>query len=227
MVKKRIVVFAPHPDDETFGCGGTIAKKISEGYEVLIVVMTDGRYAFLNVLGIESDPTPEQLKEIRKEELKRAVKHLGVPETNLIFLDFVDGTLANREKEVEEKVAEVLSKHRPDEVYLPSKRDGHPDHRAACRIVKNSVMKLGIKPVKYQYQITHKYARIGPFVEAFINLFTNKRVHVDVSRFLHIKKLAIEEFKSEITAVSSRQHKPVIESVKKFLKEKEMFYVDR
>jgi len=227
LVKKKIVVFAPHPDDETFGCGGTIAKKISEGYDVLIVVMTDGRYAFLNVLGIESDPTPEQLKEIRKEELKRAVKHLGVPETNLIFLDFVDGTLANREKEVEEKVAEVLSKHRPDEVYFPYKRDGHPDHRAACRIVKNSIMKLGIKPVKYQYQITHKYARIGPFVEAFLNLFTNKRVHVDVSRFLHIKKLAIEEFKSEITAVSSRQHKPVIESVKKFLKEKEMFYVER
>lgn len=223
---KKIVVFAPHPDDETFGCGGTIAKKLSEGYDVLIVVMTDGRYAFLNVLGIESDPTPEQLKEIRKEELKRAARHLGVPETKLIFLEFVDGTLADREKEAEEKVVEILSKNRPDEVYLPSKRDGHPDHRATYRIVKNSIMKLGIRPMKYQYQISHRYARIGPFIEAFFNLFKNKRVHVDVSKFLHVKKLAIEEFKSEITAVTSRQHKPVIESIKKFLKNEEVFYVE-
>ena len=49
--------FAPHPDDETWGCGGTVAKKISEGYEVLIMVLTDGRYAFQKMLGIESKTT--------------------------------------------------------------------------------------------------------------------------------------------------------------------------
>jgi len=224
---KRIVVFAPHPDDETFGCGGTIAKKISEGHEVLIVVMTDGRHAFLHVLGIESDPTPEQLKKIRREELKRAAKHLGVPENNLIFLDFVDGTLLECEHEATEKVIEILSMFGPDEVYFPHKSDGHSDHRAAYRIVNNSLKRIGLNPIKYQYQITHKYARIGPIIESFIDFFTNrKKVDVDISNFLYIKKLAIEEFKSEITAVSVRQHKPVIKSVHKFLKSKEEFYVE-
>lgn len=85
------------------------------------------------------------MKETRKEALKRAARRLGVPQTNLIFLDFVDRTLADREKEAEEKVAEILSKNRSDEVYFPSKRDGHPDHRATYRIVKNSIRKLGIK----------------------------------------------------------------------------------
>ena len=65
MKKKTVIVFAPHPDDETWGCGGSIAKKISEGFEVIVVILTDGRYAFSEIFGINSDPTPEELKEIR------------------------------------------------------------------------------------------------------------------------------------------------------------------
>lgn len=41
-MNKRIIVFAPHPDHETLGCAGTIAKRLNEGYEVLLVVLTDG-----------------------------------------------------------------------------------------------------------------------------------------------------------------------------------------
>lgn len=221
-------MFAPHPDDETFGCGGTIAKKISEGYEVLVVVMTDGRYAFLNVLGLDADPTPEQLKKIRQEEVKRATKILGVPEDNLVFLDFVDGTLENSKKEAEEKVVEILQENHPDEVYIPYKRDGHSDHRAAYKIVKNALKKVGGSPVCYMYSITHRFARFGRFIDAFLAfLFRCKKVCVDVSEFLHVKKLAIAEFKSELTVVSVRQHKPVIASTEKFEKEKEMFYVTK
>ncbi len=226
-VSKKIIVFAPHPDDETLGCGGTIAKRISEGYEVLVVVMTDGRYAFLNVLDIDSDPTPEELKEIRKEEVKRATEILGVPEENLIFLDFVDGTLETNEEKAEEKVAEILSKNRPVEVYFPYKNDGHPDHRAACRIVKNSIRKSGISTLIYQYSITHKYARIGPIVNVVFNLFNQRMVRVDVSKFLLIKKAALKEFKSELTAISSRQHKPIINGVKKFLNNEETFHTEK
>jgi len=226
-MSKKIIVFAPHPDDETLGCGGTIAKRISEGCDVLVVVMTDGRHAFLNIFGIASDPTPEELKEIRKEEVKRAVGILGVPEENLIFLNFVDRTLENNEEKAEEKVAEILSKNRPVEVYFPYKNDGHPDHRAACRIVKNSIRKSGISALMYQYSITHKYARIGPIMNVFFNLFNRSMVRVDVSKFLLIKEAALKEFKSELTAVSSRQHKPVVNGVKKFLNDEETFHTEK
>jgi len=224
---KKIIVFAPHPDDETLGCGGTIAKRISEGCEVLAVVMTDGRYAFLNVLDIDSDPTPEELKAIRKEEVKRATEILGVPEENLIFLDFVDRTLENNEEEAEEKVAEILSKNRPMEVYFPYKRDGHPDHRAAYRIVRNSIRKSGISALMYQYSITHKYARIGAIVDVFLNFLRLNILRVDVSKFLLLKEAALKEFKSELTAVSSRQRKPIIDGVKKFLNSEEVFYIEK
>jgi LmbE family N-acetylglucosaminyl deacetylase len=225
--KKRILVFAPHPDDETFGCGGTIAKRISEGYEVLIVVMTDGRHAFLHVLGIDFDPSPEKLKELRKEEVKRAARILGVPEDNLIFLDFIDGTLKNNKENAEEKVAKIMSENRPVEVYLPHQNDGHPDHRAAYWIVRNSMRKMGISTLTYQYSIMHKYARLGPLINDFLSPLKKHIVRVDISNFLPIKEAAAREFKTELTAVSNRQHKPVIRSIRRFLKYEEVFYIDK
>jgi LmbE family N-acetylglucosaminyl deacetylase len=224
---KKIIVFAPHPDDETFGCGGTIVKRINEGYEVLIVIMTDGRHAFQHVLGIHFGPTPEELKEIRKEEVKRATKILGVLEENLIFLDFVDGTLKNNMEKAEEKVVEILSKNRPVEVYFPYRKDGNPDHRAANRILNNSIKKLSISTLIYQYSITHKYSRIGPILDAFLGFFKRNMVRVDISNFLIIKEAACKEFKTELTPVSSRKHRSVVHSIKKFLKSKEAFYIDK
>jgi len=221
------MVFAPHPDDETLGCGGTMAVRMSEGYEVLVVIMTDGRHSFLEMLGIDSDPTPEELKEIRREEVKRATRILGVPERNLIFLDFVDGTLGNNEDEAEEKVTKILSGNRPVEVYFPYRKDYHPDHLAAYRIVRNSVSKSGIFPAMYQYSINHKYARVGPIMDAFFNLFKHNMVSVDISRFLPLKKEAVKEFRSELSTISSKKQNPLINDIKIFLKNKETFYIDK
>lgn len=227
MNKKRIIVFAPHPDDETLGCGGTIAKKIAEGYDVLIVVMTDGRYAFLKAIGLEFGPTPEELKEIRKEEAKRAMKILGVPEENLIFLDFVDGTLQDNMDEAEKKIVEILREKHPAEVYLPHKNDYHPDHRAAYQIVKNSIAKLGISTKMYQYLITYRYARFGPLLDRVLNYFRGNVVHVDISKFLKKKEAAVKEFKSEMTSFLSKHQKPIVYGIKRFLKPKEVFYIDK
>jgi LmbE family N-acetylglucosaminyl deacetylase len=224
---KRIIVFAPHPDDETLGCGGTIAKKIAEGYEVLIVVITDGRYLLLKGMGIDSDPTPEQVKEIRRGEVLKAIKILGVPEENVIFLDFVDGTLKENEMAAEEKVAEILEKYALSEVYFPFGRDGHPDHQATNCIVRRTVEKLGIKPAMYRYTIVHKFARLGPLIESFLSIFKRNRVYVDVSEFLSLKEEAVKEFRSELTAISPKQSKPHTKDFKKFLRKKETFYIGR
>jgi LmbE family N-acetylglucosaminyl deacetylase len=115
-LSKRAIVIAPHPDDETLGCGGTIAKKVSENYEVTIVVMTDGKLAFSSVLGINSNPTPEELESIRKEEVTRAAAILGVPRKNLVFFDFEDRTLKEHEKEAEAEVKSLFEANPPTEI---------------------------------------------------------------------------------------------------------------
>jgi LmbE family N-acetylglucosaminyl deacetylase len=226
-LKGRVVVFAPHPDDETLGCGGTIAKKLAEGYEVIIVVMTDGRFLLLKSFGIDDDPSPEQVKEIRRGEVLRATKILGVPEKNVIFLDFVDGTLKENEEAAEEKVTEILEKYMPSEVYFPFERDAHLDHQAANRIVRRAVKKLGITPMMHRYTILHKAARFGPLMEFLASIFKRDRIYVDVSKFLSLKKEAVKEFKSELTAISPKQSKPHTKDFKKFLKKKETYYIDR
>jgi len=226
-LKGRVIVFAPHPDDETLGCGGTIAKKLAEGYEAIVVVMTDGRFLLLKSFGIDDDPSPEQVKDIRRGEVLRATKILGVPEENVIFLDFVDGTLEENEETAEEKVAEILEKYAPSEVYFPFERDAHPDHQAANRIVKRAVEKLNIKPIMYRYMIMHKAARFGPLIESFLSIFKRDRVYVDISEFLPRKREAVKEFKSELTAISPKQSKPHTKDFKKFLKKKETFYIDK
>lgn len=230
--KRRIIVFAPHPDDETFGCGGTIARRISEGYEVVVVVITDGRYSFSVVLGIESDPTPEELKEIRRTETVRATRILGVPEGNLLFLDFEDNTLATREKEVEEKIIEIMKKYTPEEVYFTYEKDYNYDHQATSRIVRRSVQKLGLPCVKYQYSIARPgtcgiYGRVRPLIDVVINVFRKTIVGIDVTEFLNLKDKAISEFKSEISIISKEQKRPITKDIDHFLKNKEMFFLVR
>jgi LmbE family N-acetylglucosaminyl deacetylase len=225
-VKTKIIVFAPHPDDETLGCGGTIAKKLAEGCEVFIVIMTDGRFLLLKYDGIDSDPTPEQVKEIRRGEVLRATKILGVPEENVFFLDFVDGTLVENEKSAEEKVAIILQKFSPEEVYFPYEKDAHPDHQATNRIIKRAIKKLGLKPKMYQYSIAQKFARFGPLLDSFLSIFKH-RVKIDISEFLSLKKEAVKEFKSELTIISPKQSKPHSKDFNKFLKRNEIFYIAR
>jgi len=226
-MKEKIIVFAPHPGDEVWGCGGTIAKRLSEGYEVLVIVMTDGRYAFLKVLGIDSEPTPSELKEIRKGESKRAARILGMKGENLLFLDFEDGMLKKNGAEAREKVIEILSKSSPVEVYFTYEKDSHTDHRATNRIVGNSIRKLGLRTMKCQYSIARNYARIGPLKDTLFNLLRHDIIRVDISKFLPLKEVAIREIKSEITIISSRQERPLTERYDKFLKDEEIFFIDK
>jgi len=219
-----MIVFAPHPDDETLGCGGTIIKKVRDGYEVTIVVMTDGKHALSTVLGINSNPTPEELKRIRKEEVIRATAILGVPERNLIFFDFEDGGLWQNRKEAEKRVEEILERDFPEEIYFPYEKDYNMDHRAANHIILDSIRGVKSSALRYQYSITQKYSRIGPLIDRLLNIFKHNLKVIDVSEFLPQKDAAIKEFRSQIAIVFDTQKRPVLTKIGRFLKNKEVFH---
>jgi N-acetylglucosamine malate deacetylase 1 len=203
MTKGSIVVFAPHPDDETLGCGGTIAKRVSEGYEVAVVLLTDGRFAF-RTQGILSDPSPEEVKILRKEEFQRAVRILGVKEQNLFYLDFEDDSLASNENSAEERVLSILRKKLPTEVYFPSSNDFHRDHKATNRIVQKAIAQSGQKITMYEY--SSRAQTLGSLA-----FEVNAQVlSVDISGFLDLKKAALKEHKSQFTIISSKQKKPAM-----------------
>lgn len=234
-MKKKAIVFAPHPDDETLGCGGTIARKLNEGYEVSVVFMTDGRYS-LTELGVSSAPTPFEMKEIRREDALRAMKILGLKEKNLFFLDFEDKTLKKHERMVQEITLEILKDVSPIEVFFPQEREYNIDHRVTNMIIRRAIEVSNLHPIEYQYAIAWSfplYLLIHVMNERTFDLISSKLlegdlIHVDISKFLPLKEMAIREYKSQITVLSSGQKRPALKRsfLKRFLKNEEKFFVN-
>lgn len=233
-MNKQIVVFTPHPDDETLGCGGTIAKKLKEGYNVFVVFLTDGRNS-LREIGVSSNPSPFELKEIRREEAKRAAKVLGVPQKNLIFTDIEDGTLQRNEKIAQEIIAGALSNF-PESVFFPQEKEFHTDHRVTNHLVRDVIKRLNFHPFQCKYAIAWQYPlnlipRLPEVMQDTImnTLLRQDIVHVNISDFLSVKEAALKEYQSQLRILSPTQRKPVLRDsfVKIFLKNKEKFFLTK
>jgi LmbE family N-acetylglucosaminyl deacetylase len=112
---ERLLVLAPHPDDEVIGCGGLVAQHLREGRAVRIVIATDGA---------EAGDAPA-----REEESRRGIEVLGNAEVQ--FLRFPDRGLND---DAGELLREQLLAFRPDLVLVPSPVEIHPDHVALSRI---------------------------------------------------------------------------------------------
>jgi LmbE family N-acetylglucosaminyl deacetylase/glycosyltransferase involved in cell wall biosynthesis len=112
---ERLLVLAPHPDDEVIGCGGLIAQHLREQRSVRIVIATDGAAA--------GDAAA------REEESRRGIGILGNAE--VVFLGFPDRTLGD---DAGELLRRQLLDFKPDLVLVPSPLEIHPDHVALSRV---------------------------------------------------------------------------------------------
>ncbi len=148
-LSRGAIVFAPHPDDETLACGGTILQKTRAGAAVQIVYLTDGSSAYPGLID------PQHLAEIREQEALLAAEVLGVPGQNVTFLRFPDGELAANTETAIVQVGELLLKHQPDEIFIPHHQepDDIPDHGATNRIVKAALQQVDITPLIYEYPV--------------------------------------------------------------------------
>lgn len=217
MAGKSVIVFAPHPDDETLACGGTIVKKIQRGYTVYIVVMTDGRHSHDLVLKFEK-PSPGTLTKIRKKELTDATKILEVRSRNLIFLGFEDSKLEQFLAKASKRIVQILRKIRPVEVYVPYRNDNLDDHRATYKIVRDSIRKVSLRAKMFEYPMWGREAPRRGF----------KIVTTDISRELKRKVEAISKYQSQISKCFPSQERVVLDEdfVKMCTSAREVFYVE-
>jgi LmbE family N-acetylglucosaminyl deacetylase len=140
----RIVVLAPHMDDEIIGCGGTLYKHILKGATVTVVYLTDGRYGGKlpqHPAGEQSGRQETSLVAIRRREAMLAMKTLGIQHG--IFLDAEDGLLSSAQG-LPKKVTQILNLIQPHLVYLPFFLEEHPDHRAATQILLDATEGTGL-----------------------------------------------------------------------------------
>ena len=128
---KRILVLAPHPDDETIGCGGSLALHAKAGDPVKVVILTDGGLG-----DISNEMAKSDYVALRKKEALEACATLGV--FDLEFWDYPDRSLSGS-RGVLRKIVDLLASYSPDLVYCPSPFEIHPDHRATCFLVFDAI----------------------------------------------------------------------------------------
>ncbi len=137
---KTVLLFTPHPDDDTFCCAGTLAMLARNGNTVRIVIYTNDDKGSL-------DPgmTSERLAKIRKAEEDEACRIIGIPQENITWLQFHDGMLeyANP-RDLVEQVTGIIRRYRPDVVMTPDPgaeyvRWHKTDHRMAASNTIDSV----------------------------------------------------------------------------------------
>lgn len=147
------VVFAPHPDDETLGCGGLIARKRYEGLPVHVVFVTDGGGSHLN----HPHLTVPDVIALRKREAAAALRELGVESCAVHFLDEPDGTLdritPERAQALRGRIAALVGELKPEEVLLPCRHDASSEHDAAFDLIIPALRDTGLHPTVWQYPI--------------------------------------------------------------------------
>ncbi len=133
---KTVIITSPHPDDAVLGCGGTIIKSIQENTQVYVIYLTDGRACY-TYLKIKSNLTPSDVAAGRKKEAIESCRILGVPESNLKFLEIWDRELGKPKnfKKALAAVKELVRKTNPYRIFGPVFKNRHIDHQATHDII--------------------------------------------------------------------------------------------
>jgi len=141
---KNTLVFSPHPDDESIGCGGRLCAHALAGERIKIVFLTSGES------GGHGRPA-EDTARVRENEARAASAILGAAETE--FWRLPDGRL-RATRALSERIAGTVERFRPGRIYVTHAGEMHPDHRAAYRAVANAVRSLrGPRPALVTYEV--------------------------------------------------------------------------
>ncbi len=141
--QRTVLVIAPHPDDEVFGCGGAVAlhREINDIVHVL--------YVANGAAGTRDGKTDANLIHIREKEAKAGLELLGGAQS--LFWDIPDGTVSPTAQNID-KLRTLIEKINPQLIYTPWVHDNHPDHQAATKILLATIQPSDTYTVR-QYEI--------------------------------------------------------------------------
>ena len=168
---KLLCIFA-HPDDESMGMGGTLAKYAAEGVATYYVCASRGERGWFGPE--EQNPGLERLGEIRTQELENAVKELGMK--GLYFLDYIDGDVDQADHaEAIGKIVTHIRRIKPQVVvtFPPDGNYGHPDHIAIGQFTQAAIVCAADASYQDAESLpSHRVSKLYYMVdgESFINL---------------------------------------------------------
>jgi LmbE family N-acetylglucosaminyl deacetylase len=166
----RVLVIAPHPDDEVIGCGGTLRAHVLRNDPVKVVFVTSGEAGGHGI---------DYPREVREREAREAAEIIGLSEFE--FWRARDGAV-RATGDLVERVRQELERWSPDVLYLPHGREQHPDHRAVWRIARRA-LKSGNRPCCRTFELWTPLEHIEHVV--------------DISAHIDTKLAAIRAYKSQ------------------------------
>ena len=200
--RQKILIVAPHPDDEVLGCGGTIKRLSQQNNEVFVLIMSRGKK------GMYSE---ERIHNVR-EEAKKAHELLGVTDT--VFLDFPAPELdLVSVSELSRSISGVVKKFSPGIIFLPHRGDIHHDHKAVFNAGLVAARPGIMCPVKkvFSYETLSETELASPFGDdTFIPDF-----FVGITQSIESKIAAFKCFKSQIRNYPSSRSPEALEALAK------------
>ncbi len=189
-----VVVLAPHPDDESLGCGGLLSMLASAGRPGRVVVMSDGAGSHPNS---HSHP-PSVLRALRQAEANEAVAHLGTPPP--LFLDWGDGDVPDAGPRFEEAVASVIDAARGFGMLAATiDLDPHKDHVATWAIAREAARRSGQRLLGYAvWSWRHLYPEMAP-IDPVSVAGPPRGLRLDVAAVLSAKRSAVMAHRSQTT----------------------------
>lgn len=184
------LIVAPHPDDETLGCGGAIALLNQASINVLVI--SDGT---LSHPRSQKYPAPA-LKELRRQETLAATSVLGVEPQNVTFLEFKDGSIPTIPATGAAVCRSYLSAIAPQLIFVPWRFDPHPDHRATWHLIHTALQQLKLSARLIEYPIWDwDLEQRGEVIPD--GKFIGWRLNIE--SVMETKQQAIAQYKSQIT----------------------------
>jgi LmbE family N-acetylglucosaminyl deacetylase len=234
------IVFSPHPDDETLGCGGTIVRKQQAGAAITVVFMTDGSASHWKFIA------EQELKKMRRAEAISACEVLGVDVAHVVFLDFKDGQLGSFRQEAVQKVSAILRQHASEQIFIPYSNDTTPDHQATHAIVLAALRESRKSAVVYEYPVwfwAHwPWVSVSPSspsqviqqtlrsLLSWIRLLKDLHCFVPITEVMEQKRTALQQHRSQTTRLLPDSGWPILSDVADgeflecFFQEHETFY---
>jgi LmbE family N-acetylglucosaminyl deacetylase len=198
----KIVIFAPHPDDEVYGCGGSILKWMAEGHDVHVIYVTDN--CALITWGRKHDAlveeeakeyinlSEEEIGKIGLEEARKVAKAFGFPKSNVHLFEFHDQDAMNQIEKGIKLTKEIIKD--ADRLVIPSDNNNHVDHQATHSMAKTAAQELDLVHLEF-------------YVYALYNLITapiEKQVKIRMEEYRDKLYELMKIYKTQITLSSSR-----------------------
>lgn len=199
------LVVAPHMDDAVLACGGTLAQ-LPHKANWHVAYATDGMGSPEPIIPWRDRISPD-LGAVRRAEAREAMSCLGIPETNLHFLNLPDGRLRRHKTALRRALVELITQLRPDHVLVPFRYDRHADHLALNHVLTEMVHNGAYGRALTEYFVYHRW-RLLPQGDVRHYIRPGLLSEVDISAVAGRKRAALDRFKSQTTCFYSWQARP-------------------